>query len=1046
MSAHRPRVFSIDPGARFLPTFARALVQGDVIPGFRPIDDPLLLSDATIYVPTRRASRALAAEIQQCLPGRAAILPRIVPLGHMENIETGLLLDDAAADFALDAFPAVSPMGRRVVLTRFILKWAQDLGRAIAHVDESGKLQTCADEPLLVAHSPPQAWRLAGELAGLIDEMIIEGIGWDALKPLAQEADYDKYWGITLDFLKVAGEVWPQYLALMGLTDGAARQAQLVEAEVARLGRLDSSAPPVIAIGSTGTNKATAHLLASISRAPCGAVVLPGLDFHLDEAGWAQIAGDADGRNAAASHPQSTLRKLLHVLGVARADVAKLGEASPDLRARNVFLSEAMRPAETTERWKNLHDSISPVEVQNALADVAIIEAGDQREEALAIAIAIRAALEDASSRIALATPDRALAQRVRAELARWSIEVDDSGGESLGVTSVGALARLLVECADAAVPDAYLLALLNHPLALFGLTSEQVAQDRALLEAAVMRQEIGRAPDLLARFALAQKKAVDRHAHRALRQVDASDWSALCVYAEAITDALSPLRALCSSATLAAWLEAHRESIVRVMTGDMSARADADALDALEALFDELASHAGTLTQPLDIDGYAAFFDQLTAEAVVRGPRRAHPRVKILGLLEARLLDADLMILGGLDESVWPPQARGDPFLNRPMREQVGLSSPERRLGQTAHDFVQLMGCGRVLLSRSAKRDGAPTVPSRFLQRMKAVAGSSVWSDCLARGAQWIALAQEVDREKSPPPALKPPEPKPPVALRPQALSVTRIETLRRDPYSIYAERILELKPLQGLDVDSDARQRGTRLHKIVADFIDQFPSGALPPHAGSVLFGLARESFAVELADAQFRTFLWPRIGKTLEDYVTWEEERREQAADILVEQSGRLDIALADGSSFRLTAQADRIEVLQDGAIAIYDLKSGTPPSASEVDVGFAPQLTLEAAMVERGGFKSIPAGSLAAQALYVKLLARDGIEPVKAGKGSIHDLAEAHFAGLVELLNEFRSEDCSYPSRPYVKFVSRFGEYDHLARVKEWSSSSREGGGE
>ncbi len=1043
MSARRPRVFSIDPGARFLPTFARALVQGDVIPGYRPLDDPLLLSDATIYVPTRRASRALAAEIQQCLPGRAAILPRIVPLGHMENIETGLLLENAADDFSLDAPPAISDMGRRVVLARLILKWARELGRAIVSVDGAGQPLTHPDEAMLVAHSPPQAWKLAGELAGLIDEMIIEGVSWDALKPLAPDADHDKYWGITLNFLKIAGEFWPRYLEGVELMDAAARQAQLVEAEVRRLERLDGAAPPVIAIGSTGTNKATAQLLAAIAHAPRGAIVLPGLDFHLDEAGWALIVGDATGRNAAASHPQAALRKLLPVLGVDRADVGKLGVAPLALKTRNIFLSEAMRPAETTERWQALPEVLPAASMQNALEDVGLIEASDQREEALAISIAMRAGLEDPDARIALATPDRALAQRVRAELARWKIEVDDSGGESLAVTSVGALARLAIACAEPEASDASFLALLSHPLALCGLDAVQVAQGRMVLETAVMRQDVRRDADLTARLAMAQELALERHAHRALRQVDESGWSAARAYADAMGQALSPLRNLGSYAPLSAWLEAHRECFARLATGELVARADVDAFETLETLFDEFGAHAGGLPEPLDADGYAAFFDQLSREAIVRGPRRAHPRVKILGLLEARLLDADLMILGGLDENVWPPQASGDPFLNRPMREQIGLSSPERRLGQTAHDFVQLMGSRRILLSRSAKRDGAPTVPSRFLQRMKAVAGQSLWADCIARGAQWTALAQRIDQETRPTPALKPPEPKPPVSLRPRSLSVTRIETLRRDPYSIYAERILELKPLEGLDADVSARQRGTRLHDLVAEFVHLFPAGPLPPNASAVMLGEARTFFADELTDAQFRTFMWPRIEKTLADYVDWEETRREHVRDILVEQSGSLDIALADGTSFRLTARADRFEILRDGAVAIYDLKSGAPPSASEVEVGFAPQLTLEAAMAERGAFASIPVGSIAAQASYVKLLGRDGIDPAKAGKSAIHDLAETHFSGLVEMLNEFRSEDRSYPSRPYVKFISRYGEYDHLARVKEWSSSSREG---
>ena len=1044
--ARRPNVFTIAPGVSFLPAIARALINGEVIDGFDPSADPLALANTTIYVPTRRAARALASEILRCLPGDAAILPRIVPLGQMENIETGLLLDDSISDdLSLGLAPAIGDIARRTVLTRLILDWSRSLKRAIVSVDENDKAIVDPDEALLVATSPPQAWRLAGELAGLIDEMIIEGVAWDALRPLATD-EFDPYWRITLEFLKIAAQAWPNYLVEIDCLDAAARQVLLVEAEVARLDRGENSDAPVIAIGSTGTNKATAHLLAAIARAPRGAVVLPGLDLRLDEESWTQIGGDVKGAGAAASHPQSALWRLLPVLGIAREDVRPLGIIDPLLAMRDVFLSEAMRPAETTDRWRAVDKIISAEKIVAALADVAIVEAADQREEALALAISIREALEIDGATIALATPDRSLAQRVQAELARWDIDVDDSGGDSLGTTLVGALARLAIACADE-TEDARLLALISHSLACFGRTRKSVEHLGRLLEGAVLRQPIKKSGKLAERILLAKTSAVDRHAHPALQAVSADEWIELAHLAQEIDEALAPLRLLHNSASLADWIEAHRRAIVNVMAGSTEHRLQADARETLETLLADLAASASMLPEAMEADVYAAFFDQLAAEAIVRGPRRSHPRVKILGLLEARLLDADFILLGGLDETIWPPQAKGDPFLNRPMREQLGLSPPERRLGQTAHDFVQLMGSRRVLISRSAKRDGSPTVPSRFLQRMKAIAGQAVWDDCVSRGKRLQALAEQIDRPAAPI-VLPPPLPKPPVDLRPTSLSVTRVETLRRDPYSIYAERILRLKPLDGLAADLGPRETGTIMHEIVANFVVDFPHGALPPGAGQRLIERARKAFRERLEDAEFRTFFWPRIEATLVSYVEWEGERRADLVSILVEQTGSLDLTLADGSRFRLSAQADRIEKLRDGTIALIDFKTGAPPSPLEINVGFAPQLTLEAAIVERGGFAAIPAGSVVSDARYIKLLAKDDIGVRKVGDRDplLDTLVTDHFAGLLDLLNEFRSPDRSYPSRPYVKFIHKYAEYDHLARVKEWSAGNRESGSE
>jgi ATP-dependent helicase/nuclease subunit B len=122
------------------------------------------------------------------------------------------------------------------------------------------------------------------------------------------------------------------------------------------------------------------------------------------------------------------------------------------------------------------------------------------------------------------------------------------------------------------------------------------------------------------------------------------------------------------------------------------------------------------------DVESYGLFFAAVAREIILREATRAHPRLQILGLLEARLIDVDVILLGGLDETVWPPQARTDAFLNRPMRAALGLSPPERKLGQTAHDFAQAMGKGKVILSRARKRDGAPVVASRLLQRMAAL------------------------------------------------------------------------------------------------------------------------------------------------------------------------------------------------------------------------------------------------------------------------------------------------------------------------------------
>ena len=437
--------------------------------------------------------------------------------------------------------------------------------------------------------------------------------------------------------------------------------------------------------------------------------------------------------------------------------------------------------------------------------------------------------------------------------------------------------------------------------------------------------------------------------------------------------------------------------------------------------------------------------FDALAASVVVRGPQKSHARLKILGLLEARLLAADLVILAGLDETIWPPQPKSDPFLNRPMRAQIGLTPPERRIGQSAHDFWMGMGAPLVVLTRAMKRGGAPTVASRFLQRLSTLAGEE-FEAVRARGAGWIALARKVD-ESATPRAISRPAPAPPVDLRPRALSVTRIETLRRDPYAVYAERILKLAPVGPLDSELDASDQGIAIHAALHELAARWPSGALPEDARQILHDAAREKLKGFFADRAWVAFRWPRIAAGLDFVLDYESRRRPFLKAVYGEVAGRIDLPLADGSVFALTAIADRIEVDRDGRVRIVDYKTGAAPTAKQAKAGFASQLTLEAGMAARGGFAAIGARETES-ALYLKLGGGDGGKPVDITPTGVafSDLVVDHWAELQAMLESWRDPARGYASRPFVQFASRFGDYDHLARVKEWSASGAAGEGE
>lgn len=1028
----RPRLFTIPPGAPFLATFVRALLAGDIVPGLSRAAGPLALADATIYVPTRRATRALIAEFAAQSARGATLLPKIRPLGAVDE-EASLFADSEDGFASLDAeiAPAIGEVERRFLLADLVLKWSNALRGAVVGLGPDGKLETDASQSLVVASTPADAFALAGELGSLIDEFIVEGADWSAVRRLAAE-DYDRYWGISADFLKIAIEAWPLILSERGAIDAATRRALLIKREVARLATCDE---PTIVLGSTGTNRATADLMRAIARMKRGAVVLPGLDDIMPDKDWTLVAGDGGSDETIHGHPQAALSRLMIRLGASREDVRPLALPTGALAMRRQLVSQALAPAESTPDWRN-YVATRGDERAPALADICLIEAADEREEALAIAVRLRETLETPGATAALITPDRAIARRVRAELARWDIEVDDSGGEPLATSRAGAFARAALTAA-AEQSDVAFLALLGH---------EAVAPtcDRSRTRVLAQGIEIGvlRAtphdPDWRARLVHARDTARGRHAHAAAKRLGDEEWSAMEELALATDSALAPLRAD-ASLSVAGWIALHRACLAALAARSGLEPGEDDFV--LDRVFDEagaLGDEAGGGLR-FGLDEYRALFDRLIAGVTVRGPQRAHARLKILGLLEARLLDADLVVLAGLDETIWPPQPKSDAFLNRPMRRQIGLTPPERRIGQSAHDFAMAMGAREVVLTRALKRARAPTVASRFLQRLDALAGKEESAALRARGEHWLSLARLMDRPLSTQP-LGRPAPKPPVEMRPTSLSVTRIETLRRDPYAIYAERILKLQPLAALDFAIGASEQGSWVHEALAVLARDWPSGPLPANAREKLVAAAREALAPFFADPAWRAFRWPGIEGGLDYVLRYEAARRPDLSSVVGETKGRLPFDLDDGSRFTLTAEADRIEIDHAGEARIVDYKTGQPPTQRQIELGLAAQLTLEAAMTKREAFPAIGAVE-ATSGRYIKLGGKNGGKEVPATKKDVDfaPLAEAHFVELIKLLSSYRNATQGYPSRPLAQLIKHVGDFDHLARVKEWSAS-------
>jgi ATP-dependent helicase/nuclease subunit B len=1032
--AAAPRVFTVPPSVPFLPTLIKALVDGRLVPGFPRGGDPLQLASATLYLPTRRACRLAREVFLDAIGKEAAILPRIVALGDIDEDE--FAFGEAAGSAMLDVPEPLGGFERRIALTELIFKWA---GSA-RMLGKSGVS--------LVAQSPAAALRLADDLARLMDDMITRQVSWDRLDGLVP-AEVDEFWQDALEFLQIARDAWPKLLAERGKIEPAQRRDRLIEAERMRL--QNHADGPVIAAGSTGSMPSTAALLAAIAKLPRGAVVLPGLDTRLDDAAWEMIAADKDDAGAP-GHPQFAMQALLRRIGIEREEVAELAPPAP--HGREWLLSEVMRPAEATETWPaRLNAPEFSAHADAGFADLAVIEAGNAEEEALAIAVALREAVEVPGKKAALVTPDRALARRVLAALGRWQVPVDDSGGDPLADTPAGVFARLAAEVALEGLAPVPLLALLKHPLLRLGSRAGAHASAVAALELAVLRGPRPKPGSDGLVHALASFRAELEKFWR--KEPSALHWSdprvalrrraldAAAALVVRLKRALAPLEELdAQERPLAEFAVRHRQVVEALGTGrrggEIFSRDDGGQL---ASAFDEMAEHGRIRLRPSE---YPELFTAAVSGRMVRRPE-GKVRVRIFGPLEARLQTVDCMVLGGLVEGVWPPETRSDPWLSRPMRHALGLDLPERRIGLAAHDFAQALGSREVILTRAARQSGAPTVASRFMQRLAAVAGEARWAAACSRGEKYLALARALDAPAEVKPAARP-EPRPPVEVRPRQLSVTEIEHWLRDPYTIYAKHILRLMPLDPVDAAPGAADRGMVIHAALAAFTKAHQA-QLPDDPLRALLEIGERQFAALADYPEARAFWWPRFVRIAHWFVGFEQERRAGLTRLHAECGGAIEIPLG-AQPFRLTARADRIERRADGSYAILDYKTGAVPTERQVRAGFSPQLTLEAAILQRGGFndiKDISEPVCVSELAYVAL--RGSVQAgesrtIEFAEGDANTQAQRALQKLTEVAEKFALQETPYRSLVHPMWKTRYGPYDHLARVKEWSLGGEE----
>ncbi len=970
--ARSPRVATIPLHADFGGTLARRLLASH--------PDPLELARTLLLLPNRRAARAFTQAFVAASEGRGLLLPRMIAVADLDDADAAL---GDTLDLAIP--PAISPDERRFLLAGLLVR---------------------AGQP------PAAALRDAAGLARALDTLQIEGCTPADLAAI-DVSGLAHHWAKTTARLDVIAHAWPEILQARGVIDPAARRIALARA-TARRWASHGSKHPVIAAGIASAPPFVAWLLHAVARLPNGQVILPGLDLAMEDAAWEMI----DSANpCSAAHPQASLKALLEAIGVARAEVAEWDEPAPQA-ARVRAAARALDPAAFTP--PGARGSIT------ALADIRLLEAANPAEEAQAIALALRGALEIPGRTAALVTPDRQLAVRVRAHLARWAIDVDDSAGTPLGQTPPGTFLRLLAEAAASGFAAVQTLALLKHPFTGDADRAAHLDATRALDLA------LRRPPPPPPGLAAMARWVPPEHA----------DWWT------AISDALNGVyppptrgREMRAPASEGEGALMPREAPLSDHIAALAAAANALAQDrpwtgpdgrALAETLDLLTEHGAHLPAMPPAEA-AAILAATLAQTPVRPPYGGHPRLQILGLLEARLQRADLTILGGLNEGVWPATPAPDPWLPPLARRQLGLPPLEARIGLAAHDFVAALGAPTILLTRARRDATTPTSPSRFLLRLQA-------AHVLVSATDLLAWARALDAPSGATTPAQRPAPAP--HTRPITIGVTQVDTLRADPFAFYAAAMLRLRRLDPPAADLTPAERGRFVHKVMERWFHEADADpALLQETASALF--ARRYPGQPRLAALWQPRLLRAVGWAGEQFVTMAAEGWRPLA---VEAAGE--------TSFRgitLKGRADRIDVGPDGQLGIIDYKTGDPPSNSQLAGGFATQLGLLGALIdwramdgivgniERLDYWKLGGGfttpGKAKSAIKLRLRGEGGQPAPEAPWTTAPEMIAACWSWYEDAVDRFLLGHEPFVAKLHPEFATG-SDFDQLARVEEW----------
>lgn len=834
--------------------------------------------------------------------------------------------------------------------------------------------------------SSAQALSLAIDLANLIDTVSTLGLSFDKLQDLVPEK-YATHWQETLKLLKIITEYWPLILKERNAVDLCNVRKDILFKQ-AEIWQKSCTTRHIVAAGITASFPQIVAILQVIAELPKGEIYFAGVDTFADDLYWSYIDE---------THPQFELKELLEKLKIDRSEITEVVSKTNPLKEQ--FISELMRPAEVSDAWRRLNNKM---DTEAILKGMEVINCDTERDEATAIALKMREVLTYPEKTAALITYDRNLARRVATELARFDINIDDSAGMPFHLCPLGIFLRLIMEAAEELNSEVKLFSLLKHPFALFRLDAAEF-RDRVYRYEITLRQ---------------QRKIFDEENMGFIENI----YAELTPFSDMLkAEKISFETALKTHIELAEKIASSKNiSGDKILWQGNAGKCGAQFITKILASAKSLGDIRGS--------DYPALLSTLMSMETVRANYGMHPRLSILGPIEARLCHFDYVILGEVNEGVWPKPANADMWMSRPMKKDFGFALPEKNIGILAADLCCFLAADNVILTRAERVDGVPMKKSRWLLRLQTVLkalGSDI-EQLINLG--FYKFIHNIDKPSHYQP-IKSPQPTPPVTARPRSFSASAVDLLMSDPYSFYARYILKLYPLNDLDMPLDQRAYGTLIHAIIEDFNNQYPE-ALPDNALEILLELGKKHFAEQNIAKELAAFWIPKFAVTAHWIIQQERDYRFEVVKVNNEIKGEIKYTLPAGD-VSFTAIADRVDVLKDGKINIIDYKTGNIPTDKQLKNGYALQLPLEGLIAQRNGFVKIQNKEVE-DLIYWQLGKKD--LKISAETTEILEKCEAF---LLELVKTFDNPNMPYHFRPVPKFIIKNRDYEHLARVREWS---------